>query len=77
MVSTSFVDRQADRQTDGQTPAPYHNTSRQVGRIIKMGNVPKIDGLVFLVSPFNSEVTFNGHGLGPDSFVNKKLQTNM
>ena len=36
---TSFVDRRTDRQTerqtDGQTPAPYHNKSRQVGRIIK------------------------------------------
>ena len=29
IVFTSFV----DRRTDGQTPAPYHNTSRQVGRI--------------------------------------------
>ena len=29
IVFTSFVDRRTDRQT----PAPYHNTSRQVGRI--------------------------------------------
>ena len=33
IVFTSFADRPTDRQTDGQTPAPYHNTSRQVGRI--------------------------------------------
>ena len=41
IVFTSFVDRPTDRQTDGrtdgqtdaQTPAPYHKTSRQVGRI--------------------------------------------
>ena len=27
------MDRRTDGQTDGQTAAPYHNTSRQVGRI--------------------------------------------
>ena len=38
IVSTSFVDRRTDRQTDRQTPAPYHNTSRQVGRIKTVTN---------------------------------------
>ena len=38
IVFTTFADkptdRRPDRQTDRQTPAPYHNTSRQVGHII-------------------------------------------
>ena len=44
IVFTSFADRPIDRQTDGQTPAPYHNTSWQVRRN-KMTTGPR-DGFV-------------------------------